>query len=99
QYGVLAAATGFGKTVVAACMITRRRVNTLVIVHSTQLLQQWKEKLAAFLDIPISSIGQIGGGKHKPTGIIDIATIQSLNYSGKLKSIITQYGHIIVDEC
>ncbi|HLR51652.1 MAG TPA: DEAD/DEAH box helicase family protein [Candidatus Avamphibacillus sp.] len=99
QYGVLAAATGFGKTVVAASMITRRRVNTLVIVHRTQLLQQWKEKLAAFLDIPISSIGQIGGGKHKPTGIIDIATIQSLNYSGKLKSIITQYGHIIVDEC
>jgi len=99
QYGVLSAATGFGKTIVAASMITRRKVNALVIVHRTALLEQWKAKLAAFLDMPTSSIGQIGGGKHKPTGIIDVATIQSLNYKGELKSIITQYGHVIVDEC
>lgn len=99
QYGVLSAATGFGKTIVAVAMIARRRVNTLVIVHRTQLLQQWKEKLAAFLNISTSSIGQFGGGKHKPTGSIDVATIQSLNHGGELKSIITQYGHIIVDEC
>jgi len=99
QCGVLSATTGFGKTIVAASMITMRKVNTLVIVHRTTLLEQWKAKLAAFLYMPTSSIGQIGGGKHKPTGIIDVATIQSLNYKGNLKSIIAQYGHIIVDEC
>ncbi len=97
--GVLVATTGFGKTVVAAAMITRRKVNTLVIVHRTPLLEQWKEKLSSFLNIPVSSIGQIGGGKNKATGFIDVATIQSLYYRGNLKSIITQYGHIIVDEC
>jgi superfamily II DNA or RNA helicase len=40
-------------------------------------------------------IGQIGGGKNNPSGIIDIATIQSLQG----KEIIKNYGQIIVDEC
>jgi superfamily II DNA or RNA helicase len=51
------------------------------------------------LNIPQGEIGQIGGGKNKITGRIDVATIQSLNYGGQLKSLITQYGQIIVDEC
>src|SRR5699024_8030913 len=80
-------------------MITRRKVNALVIVNRTALLEQWKAKLAAFLDMPSDSIGKDGGGKHKPNVIIDDATSQSLNYEGELKSIITQYGHVIVDEC
>src|SRR5699024_2899308 len=46
-----------------------------------------------------SSIGQMGGGKNKTTGFIDVATIQSINYGGNIKSVITQYGHIIIDEC
>lgn len=99
EHGILTAATGFGKTVLAAAMIARRKTNTLVIVHRSLLLQQWKETLAAFLDISIDSIGQIGGGKNNPTGFIDVATLQSLNYKGELKSVITQYGNVIVDEC
>ncbi|GIN73172.1 helicase [Bacillus sp. J14TS2] len=98
QQGVLSATTGFGKTVLATSVIAERKVNTLVIVHRTQLMQQWVEKLAAFLKIPTTDIGQIGAGKKKITGFIDIATIQSLNYGDKLKSFITQYGQIIVDE-
>ena len=49
EEGVLAAATAFGKTVVAAWMIARRRANTLVLVHRRQLMDQWQERLAAFL--------------------------------------------------
>ncbi len=97
--GVLAADTGFGKTVTAAAMIAQNQVNTLIIVNRTQLINQWKERLSTFLDIPNKDIGQIGGGKNKPTGIIDIATIQSLNRQGQIKSEITQYGQVIVDEC
>src|SRR5690625_931595 len=99
QQGVLSATTGFGKTVLATSVISERKVNTLVIVHRTLLIQQWVEKLAAFLNIPTTEIGQIGGGKNKITGFIDVATIQGLNYGGQLKSFITQYGQIIVDEC
>ncbi|MBS4219176.1 DEAD/DEAH box helicase [Bacillus sp. FJAT-49711] len=99
DYGTLSATTGFGKTVVAAAMIANRKVNTLIIVHRTQLINQWVEKLATFLNVSSKEIGQIGGGKNHITGKIDVATIQSLNYGGQLKSFITQYGQIIIDEC
>lgn len=97
--GVLSATTGFGKTVVATAIIAERRVNTLVVVHRTHLMKQWIEKLSSFLKIPLDEIGQIGGGKNKISGKVDVATIQSLNHKGELKSFITRYGQIIVDEC
>ena len=97
--GILSATTGFGKTVVAAALIAKRNVNTLVIVHRKQLIDQWKERLSTFLNLEDHQIGQIGGGKNKQSGIIDIATIQSLNYKGEIKDQVTQYGQIIVDEC
>lgn len=50
--GVLAATTGFGKTVAAAALIAERGVNTLIIVNRTQLQKQWIEKLSFFLNIP-----------------------------------------------
>ncbi|WP_045516685.1 TOTE conflict system archaeo-eukaryotic primase domain-containing protein [Neobacillus niacini] len=99
ENGTLAASTGFGKTVTAAALIAKRKTNTLIIVDRTQLLQQWVEKLALFLQKSPQEIGQIGGGKKKITGQIDVATIQSLNSKGEIKSFITQYGQIIVDEC
>jgi superfamily II DNA or RNA helicase len=99
DHGVLQADTGFGKTVAAASLIARNKINTLILVHRTQLIDQWKERLSTFLNIPIKEIGQIGGGKNKATFNIDIATIQSLNHKGQIKSEITQYGQIIVDEC
>ncbi|GAE92410.1 hypothetical protein JCM21714_1407 [Gracilibacillus boraciitolerans JCM 21714] len=97
--GVLAAATGFGKTVIAAALISRNETNTLVIVHRTQLVEQWKERLSTFLNIQIEEIGQIGGGKNKPSFNIDIATIQSLNHNGIIKPELYHYGQIIVYEC
>ncbi|WP_026673357.1 TOTE conflict system archaeo-eukaryotic primase domain-containing protein [Alkalihalobacterium bogoriense] len=97
--GVLAADTGFGKTVASAALISRNKVNTLIIVHRTQLVEQWKERLSTFLNIQGNEIGQIGGGKNKPTFNIDICTIQSLNRNGLIKPELHHYGQIIVDEC
>ncbi len=99
ENGVLSATTGFGKTVIAAALIAQRKVNTLIIVDRTQLQLQWIEKLSAFLNISSQDIGQLGGGKNKLTGKIDVVTIQSLTSKQELKSFITQYGQIIVDEC
>lgn len=70
--GVLSASTAFGKTVVAAYMIARRNVNTLVLVHRLQLVEQWRARLENFLGVPAKRIGVIGGGKRSPTGVIDI---------------------------
>ncbi len=97
--GVLSASTAFGKTVVAAFLIAERSVNTLVLVHRKQLLDQWLSRLNDFLDIPAEALGQIGGGKKQPTGKIDVATIQSLSRKGEVDDIVADYGHLVVDEC
>ncbi|KFJ89822.1 DEAD/DEAH box helicase [Pseudomonas sp. 1-7] len=97
--GILYAPTAFGKTVTAAALIAQRGVNTLVLVHRTELLQQWKERLQAFLGADKTKIGTIGGGKAKPTGIIDIAVMQSLSRQGEVSEQVKNYGQIIVDEC
>jgi len=97
--GVLSATTAFGKTVVAARMIAERGVNTLVLVHRKQLMDQWRERLAVFLDISIREIGAIGGGKKAPTKNLDVAVIQSLGRTGKINEVVAEYGHVIVDEC
>jgi len=97
--GVLCAPTAFGKTVIAAAMISRRKVNTLVLVHRTELLRQWQERLTGFLEIPKGGLGVIGGGKKKPSGKIDIAVMQSLTRREDLRELLDQYGQIIIDEC
>lgn len=99
EAGVLCAPTAFGKTVTAAAMIARRRVNTLVLVHRTELLKQWKERLQAFLNVGKDMVGTIGGGKAKPTGKIDIAVMQSVSRQGEVDPLVENYGQVIVDEC
>ncbi len=99
ETAVLSAPTAFGKTVVAAAIIARRKVSTLVLVHRAELLRQWQERLTGFLDLPKAALGVIGGGKKKPTGKIDIAVMQSLIRMEKLTELLDGYGQIIVDEC
>ena len=97
--GVLHAPTAFGKTVTAIGMIAKRKANTLILVHSRQLLDQWQDRLRSFL--PEAEIGVIRGGKKKPTRTIDIATYQSLinKKDNTISPIVQDYGHVIVDEC
>jgi len=97
--GVLCAPTAFGKTVVAAKLIADRAVNTLILVHREQLLEQWRARLAAFLDLPPKAIGQFVGGKDKRTGLIDVALLQSLQRKGEVKDCVAEYGQVIADEC
>lgn len=112
--GVLSATTAFGKTVIGAKLISQRKVNTLIIVHRQQLLNQWKKRLSEFLliheTLPETSnkrgrkkqsdvIGQLGAGKNALSSIVDIAIMQSLNTRGKVKSCVENYGMVIIDEC
>ncbi len=99
DHGVLAATTAFGKTVVAAWLIARRGVSTLVLVHRQQLLEQWVERLSTFLGLPAKAIGRIGGGRNKPNGKLDVALIQSLVRHGVVDDRVGEYGHLVVDEC
>ena len=97
--GVLAATTAFGKTVLGAWLIAQRGVNTLVLVHRQQLLEQWIERLSQFLGLKPKDIGRLGGGKKKLIGTLDVALIQSLVRKGEVLDVVADYGHLIVDEC
>lgn len=97
ENGILSAITAFGKTVVAIWMVAQRQINTLIIVHRRQLMNQWVEQLKCFLNEP--EIGQIGGGIDKRTGKIDVAIIQSLTHKHEVKELVKDYGLVIVDEC
>ena len=75
--GVLAATTAFGKTVAAIGMIAQRKTNTLILVHSKALLEQWKEEIEKFLIINESEPAleeKKGRGRKKafsPVGLLD----------------------------
>ena len=100
--GVLHAPPGFGKTVTAAAVIAQRACSTLVIVHTTELLRQWRARLAEFLSIESSEIGTLGGGrKRQLIGRLDIAGVRSLAKleDDELMIILNDYGQVIVDEC
>lgn len=114
RIGTLSAATAFGKSVVAANIIAQRKTNTLILVHTKALMEQWQSVLAKFLTIECdapteitrrgrkriwSSIGCVGSGKDRRSGIIDIAIMRSLTDGDGVKEWVRDYGMVIVDEC
>ena len=99
EVGVLCATTGFGKTVIGANIISKLKTNTLVIVNRNNLLEQWKERLAYFLDINKKEIGQLGSGKENLNGRLDVASFQSLFKKDNIEEIVKNYGLVIIDEC
>ena len=88
--GVFVAPPGLGKTLVGIYMIAARRRNTLVLVHRRPLLEQWRAQIANFLGMESSMIGQIGGGKEKRTGLVDVAMLQSLIRKNQVDDIVAR---------
>jgi superfamily II DNA or RNA helicase len=97
--GILMAPPGAGKTVMACAVIAERKVSTLILVHRAQLMDQWKERISQFLQIPVKDIGTLGGSKKKLTGNIDVGMLQSLAKVEDLSEISQKYSQIIIDEC
>ncbi len=97
--GMVVAPPGFGKTVLGTYLIAERKCSTLVLVHRQPLLEQWRSQIGIFLGRDAKSIGQIGAGKRKLTGQIDVAMIQSLSRKDTVDDIVTEYGQVIIDEC
>ena len=115
ETGILNAATAFGKTVVCCNMIAKRKVNTLILLQSSALIEQWKSALEKFLVIDEeppeyetpsgrkkqrkSIIGKLQGAHDSTTGMIDIAMVGSMCKKGEFHKRLKSYGMVIVDEC
>ena len=113
--GILSAATAFGKTVVCSYLIAQRKVSTLILLESADLIDQWVDELNKFLLIdeePPSYetktgrvkkrkdvIGRLQAGQDKTTGIIDVAMVGSAFRKGEFFSRLDSYGLVIMDEC
>jgi superfamily II DNA or RNA helicase len=99
EIGVFVAPPGTGKTIIAIHAIARRKTNTLILVHRKPLMEQWRLQLSSFLGIDLKDIGQIGAGKNKSNGVLDVAMIQSLERKGVVDDKMIDYGFVVVDEC
>jgi hypothetical protein len=97
--GVIVAPPGFGKTVLGTYLIAQRKCSTLILVHRQPLLEQWRSQIGIFLGQDAKAIDQLGGGKRKLTGQIDIAMIQSLSRKDTVDDSVAEYGQVIIDEC
>ncbi len=97
DFGTVSIPTGGGKTVLALAAIVERKQPALIVVHSKELLNQWIERVEAFLGILADDVGVIGGGKNQIGEKITVALVQSL-YK-RAGEVAPHIGHLIIDEC
>jgi superfamily II DNA or RNA helicase len=96
DFGVLQAPTGSGKTTMALAVIAARRQPTLIIVHTKELAEQWRDRAVQFLGLDPAEIGMIGGGKFRIGDRLTVALVQSLY--GRAAEVAEHIGHLVIDE-
>jgi superfamily II DNA or RNA helicase len=97
NFSVIQLPTGAGKTVVALFCIANRKQPALVIVHTKELLYQWRDAAKKFLRLKDNQIGLLGDGYKKIGEKLTIATIQTLRKMAP--EVSKKIGFLVVDEC
>ncbi len=96
ELGVLVSPPGSGKTVVACALIAAHGTSTLILVDRKTLADQWRGRVSEFLGI---KAGQLGGGRAKLRGTVDVATLQTLSRRSDVGELTAGYGLVVADEC
>ena len=94
------APTGSGKTLIALEVVNKLKKKALIIVHTSVLLQQWKDEIVKFFGIQEKQVGQLGGGKKKLEDVT-VALIQTLMRLSRqeYEELNKHFGITIIDEC
>ncbi|MFE0645949.1 DEAD/DEAH box helicase family protein [Streptomyces sp. NPDC058877] len=97
--GVLVAPPGSGKTVMACALIAHHQTPTAIIVNRSELLSQWQDRLATFLDLGGGRVGSLGAGKDRRSHVVDLIMLQTLSHRDAPDGLLDGYGLVVVDEC
>ncbi len=93
DFALLEAGTGSGKTIMALALIAERQRPTLVVVHSKELLYQWRDRIKQFLNVEPGLIGDSKFDVQQITiGIVNSVSIH-------LSDLKELFGFLVVDEC
>ena len=96
--GLLDVEPGKGKTVMGLNILSLINKKTLVVVHKSFLLNQWKERIEQFL--PNAKVGIIQGKKFDiENKDIVIGMLQTLSSKQFPEEVINEFGFTIYDEC
>lgn len=94
--GLLSLPCGFGKTVLALYLASRLRLRTLVLVHTSMLLDQWEQRASQFL--PAATIGRLQQKRADLQADVCIGMIQSVVSRNYPEQLLRGVGLVVVDE-
>lgn len=95
--GLICVGCGVGKTIMALYIACHYKVKTLIVVHKTFLLNQWKERIMQFTNARVGIIQQDTIDVEDKD--IVIGMLQSIARDKYDRDFFMDFGLVIFDEC